>query len=738
MKTIFLALLIILGATHSHAGEVQQWKLSQGGNGHYYRLIVPVNGITWEDARTAAANAGGYLATITSEEEKAFVLGMAAGFSVDNYAYTFLGGTQTPGSGSPATGWTWVTGEPFSYAPWASGEPNDAGGLEDRLMMWVNAWHSGRLNDCPNIVEARFPCSYIIESEEPTGVWLPSMGGNGHRYEVLPPTDRLTWTEAQSRAQSRGGYLATITSQEENSFVTSQLPLNYFNWIGGVQANLGNITWEWGTGEAWSYTNWSPGNPNYPGIERYLQIYGHQAEDPGTWNNATNDSQGGGGLFGYVVEYSTPISTVPPHYTQGSGAAWANDRLLGSPSPDNTIRKYGCFIASTSIILNSYGHTTDPGKLNQFLSQIIPSDYGILALGSIPASDSYGQTDGAKGIPVAFHSRNFPQAFSKAQILSLLESRIAESGPVLLRVPQYNDGLEHFPAWTHAIVAWRSQDNQIFIRNPGSLRSGISSERNIDSLTLDDYIDYVNSSVSNLSFRLDFDYQFLLGRMYTYARAITNSTAFTARGAVHSPIEFVITDPLGRRVGFNPVIGQEFQEIPSSLYERISFIITPDGELMPSEGAHGPIDFEIGSLVEGTYTLDVFGVGSGEWSFNLGVNDASGFNPKQVNFSGIASNGSISQYTFQIAKPSLALKNIAVTPSNQGQAPAITGRILGGVANSIVYLQASTDLGQADPWTTLRAIQLNEYGNGSFTDVKDARPAALNASSDFFRIMHDP
>lgn len=437
-------------------------------------------------------------------------------------------------------------------------------------------------------------------------------------------------------------------------------------------------------------------------------------------------------------EIVTPTPIVPPHFTQGSGAAWANDRLLGSSSPSNTISQYGCFIASTSIILNSYGHNTDPGKLNQFLSQLIPSDYGILALGSIPASDSYGQTDGTKGIPVAFHSLNFPQTYSKAQIISTLASRITESGPVLLRVPQYKDGLEHFPAWTHAIVAWRVEGDQIFIRNPGSSRSGIASDRDIDSLTLNDYVAYVNGSVGTLSFRLDSDYQFLVGRMYSYAKAITNNTAFTARGAVHSPIEFVITDPLGRRVGYNPVSIQTFQEIPASLYERTSFIITPEGELMPNAGTHAPIDFEIGTLVEGTYTLDIFGIDTGEWSFNLGVNDASGFNPKQISSSGIASNTTHEQFTFQITKPSLALRDVIVSPPAQGQPPAITGKILGGAANGLVHLQASTDLGKTDPWTTLGAIQLNEFGNGAFTNVKDVRPTATNASSDFFRIMHNP
>ena len=41
--------------------------------------------------------------------------------------------------------WAWVTGEPWSYAPWASGEPNNMSGSEDCVEMysgdsWNDIW----------------------------------------------------------------------------------------------------------------------------------------------------------------------------------------------------------------------------------------------------------------------------------------------------------------------------------------------------------------------------------------------------------------------------------------------------------------------------------------------------------------------------------------------------------------------------------------------------------------------
>ena len=45
--------------------------------------------------------------------------------------------------------------------------------------------------------------------------------GNGHRYEVVVVPEGITWLDAKAAASARGGYLATLTSAEENRFVWS-------------------------------------------------------------------------------------------------------------------------------------------------------------------------------------------------------------------------------------------------------------------------------------------------------------------------------------------------------------------------------------------------------------------------------------------------------------------------------------------------------------------------------------
>lgn len=64
---------------------------------------------------------------------------------------------------------------------------------------------------------------------------------------IIAVAQKATWHAANNFAKARGGYLATITSQEENDFVVSLIrPPEYWiftesqgwwdgPWIGGVQ-----------------------------------------------------------------------------------------------------------------------------------------------------------------------------------------------------------------------------------------------------------------------------------------------------------------------------------------------------------------------------------------------------------------------------------------------------------------------------------------------------------------------
>ena len=101
--------------------------------------------------------------------------------------------------------------------------------------------------------------------------------GNGHYYELINGSgNEVPWENANTAAQGMSyngsqGYLATITSAEENSFIANSLGLNFWSsyWIGGYQDwepikpdNSQAVGWKWVTGETWSYTNWRSGEPN--------------------------------------------------------------------------------------------------------------------------------------------------------------------------------------------------------------------------------------------------------------------------------------------------------------------------------------------------------------------------------------------------------------------------------------------------------------------------------------------
>ena len=128
-------------------------------NGHWYRVEqgALTGNLTYTQALNAAAGYGGYLATITSGQENAFVHNLIQGiqlnFSIgDPHANrgAWLGGSDSVVEGR----WVWQTGPEtgqafwqapgttFTYASWNPGDPNNAGGVEDNMFMGVEGnWY---------------------------------------------------------------------------------------------------------------------------------------------------------------------------------------------------------------------------------------------------------------------------------------------------------------------------------------------------------------------------------------------------------------------------------------------------------------------------------------------------------------------------------------------------------------------------------------------------------------------
>jgi hypothetical protein len=143
----------------------------------------------------------------------------------------------------------------------------------------------------------------------------------GHYYEVY--AEKYTWTDAQAVAKQKGGYLVSITSSAENTFVANLRPSSLSPWIGLYQADFTNEPaggWVWDSGEVSTYRAWAPGEPNNDfGIEGYAHFFTTPFSFYG-WNDFI---QSGGvppltrtnvAAVGFLVEYGSvlpPTTTTP-------------------------------------------------------------------------------------------------------------------------------------------------------------------------------------------------------------------------------------------------------------------------------------------------------------------------------------------------------------------------------------------------------------------------------------------
>jgi hypothetical protein len=167
---------------------------------------------------------------------------------------------------------------------------------------------------------------------------------NGHYYEFVPFTAGQTtsWTSSKSNAATKDlfgltGYLATVTTAQENEFMTKSFASK--GWISGISTISGATrTWKWDAGPEqgttfWTenvgvpgkitngatttYANWASGEPNNykNGINSPSgnnEGYAHFLVN-GKWNDLANtpgsDQQSQYRPDGYWVEYSTADGT---------------------------------------------------------------------------------------------------------------------------------------------------------------------------------------------------------------------------------------------------------------------------------------------------------------------------------------------------------------------------------------------------------------------------------------------
>lgn len=133
------------------------------------------------------------------------------------------------------------------------------------------------------------------------------------RYELF--VEDVSWEEAAQKCQERGGHLVAITSEAEMAEVVRLVEKSEatYIWLGGYTSydDYGDVFAHWITGEDFSYSKWSDGEPSRTDLdgtdEWYLMLWKVEKYNGWSWNDQRNDPAADfewiQGKIGYVCEF---------------------------------------------------------------------------------------------------------------------------------------------------------------------------------------------------------------------------------------------------------------------------------------------------------------------------------------------------------------------------------------------------------------------------------------------------
>jgi hypothetical protein len=145
MKACMIGMLVAMLAGMAAAQPVQ-WRVEDGGNGHWYDRLEMLYS-SWEQCRGEAHARGAELVSVTSTGEQMIVNQVIArGQHPPGLAYWF--GATAPSGTSGNSGWSWVDGSPWQYTFWNVNQPGSQVSAEARFIVQGGAppvagtgWH---------------------------------------------------------------------------------------------------------------------------------------------------------------------------------------------------------------------------------------------------------------------------------------------------------------------------------------------------------------------------------------------------------------------------------------------------------------------------------------------------------------------------------------------------------------------------------------------------------------------
>jgi hypothetical protein len=273
----------------------EYWRFTVGGDSNNGKMFFATMASSVADTygQTVVSDNAWHLVVASYDSstslKKFYVDGVADGSSS-------VHGNRALGSGTSRFGTIGTSNEDVAFNQMESGSSrgNFFQGTLDEIRLYDRALTDAEVAYLHTSATTDTDSDGLTDAEEASLGTKPSLAdtdGDGisdgeevngrHTYEQI--SGSFSWSAAKADAESRGGYLATITSASENSAAYSVASTGDF--IGGTDSSQEG-TWTWVTGEAFSYTNWNSGEPNNSsGNEDLLQF-----TTGGKWNDISPSS----------------------------------------------------------------------------------------------------------------------------------------------------------------------------------------------------------------------------------------------------------------------------------------------------------------------------------------------------------------------------------------------------------------------------------------------------------------
>jgi hypothetical protein len=235
-RVAVMAVTAVVTANGALAGDAVQWRVEDGGNGHWY--VRSTNNTTWHAAKAAAQAVGGHLATIHDAGENEFVRSVST-------TVQWIGGLRAAGTCGSNCNWRWDNGDPWRFTNWRFGEPN-GGVLEQSLDFYADGtWNDDNGLSLPYIIEWSADCNSdgIVDYGQILNGQLADTNTNGIPDCCEPGTNCCVGDIYENHIID-GGDLGVLLSEWGVVTPTTNSDLNRDGFVNG--ADLGILLANWG------------------------------------------------------------------------------------------------------------------------------------------------------------------------------------------------------------------------------------------------------------------------------------------------------------------------------------------------------------------------------------------------------------------------------------------------------------------------------------------------------------